>query len=327
MSIIFNGISDSWTDRCYYVDSTFIDAVASAFNHLFRYDCFFFIEFLTLIIFPIFFKIYGSGLQQRLRLFYDHSRLIFINLAILCCLTLSISTIMHLLVHQSPPCAIWDGKNIIPFRSSSKTPHESLILIFLIFEFSLTIDIELKLFFIISSSLFTFLYILILLLSGNTSFSQILISIFVATWIFALHKFNPPIVKVFLSFTMAIITLIFFAITYSKLNWLNVFNHEAFHNSFRASFGLIASNLLFIHFSKQRKHFNWLKTNWVLNKHLWVNGESNDAIIPSTSSESQKDDFGNLLTYDLIGGIFGFILYLTGDLILYYLDRHFFIYV
>ena len=326
MSIVFNGVSDSWTDCCYYIDNKFINALSSTFNHLFHFDCFIIAEFLTLIFFPIFFKIYAFGLQHRLRLFYDNSRLIFINFMILCSFSIAITTLMHLLVHQAPPCVMWNGKDIKPFRESSKIPHEGLMLATILVGFAITIDIESKIICIVLSLLISFLYIIALLLNGDASFFQIIISILVGTWIFSLHRFNPPILKLIISFAVAILTIVFFIITYLKLSWRNSFNHNDFHHSLRASFSLIVSNLLLLHFSKQRKHFRWLKTDWALNKHTW-GSTSSDAIIPSSANDSQKDDFGNLLTYDLIGGAVGFFLYLLGDLIIYQLDRYFYIFV
>lgn len=326
MRIVFNGVSDSWTDCCYYIDNKFINALASTFSHLFHFDCFIIAVFLTLIFFPIFFKIYAPGLQQRLRLFYDNSRLIFINFMILCSFAHAISTLMHLLVHQSSPCVTWDGNDIKPFRTSSKTPHEGIILATILVEFSLTIDIELKIFCIILSFLFSFLYIIALLLNGDASFLQAIISIFVAIWIFCLHRFNPPILKLIISFAVVILIIVFFVITYTKLSWMSAFNHDDFHHSFRALFSLVVSNLLLLYYSKQRKHFHWLKANWALHKHTWASSSS-EAVIPNSASDSQSNDFGNLLTYDLIGGSIGFFIYLLGDLIIYYLDRHFNIFV
>lgn len=326
MSIVFNGVSDSWTDCCYYIDNIFITAVASAFSRLFHFECFIIAVFLILIFFPIFFKIYATGLQQRLRLFYDNSRLIFINFMILCSFSLGVTTIIHLLVHQSSPCITWDGKSIKPFRSSSKIPHEGIILVSLLVQFSLTIDIELKIISIILSFLISFLYVIALLLNGDASFIQIIISILIAIWIFSLHKFTPPVLKVVISLAITVLTIIIFVITYIKLSWSNIFNHDDFHHSFRASFALLVSNFLLFHFSRQRKHFNGFKSDWALYKQAW-RSSSSDAVIPNSANDSKKDDFGNLLTYDLIGASIGLFIYLIGDLIIYYFDRHFHIFV
>ncbi|OHS95715.1 hypothetical protein TRFO_10357 [Tritrichomonas foetus] len=321
--LILNGVSDSWTDCCLYVDNKVIYAIATTFDRLFHYDCFITVGFLILIIFPILFKLYEFGLQQRLRMFYDHSRVIFINFIFLCSFSLAISTIMHLSVQQPMPCITWDGDNIVPFRTSSRTPNEGIILLMILCHAIWIVDIELKIIRRIASILVFNLYVTFVVLNGESSISQILVSFFVGIWIISVHHFVPPIGTIILSVGSSIFVFALFGVVYPTVGWSTHLIRESLHLVFRSGIVLLVTVYQLARFGYLRRHFDWFKTNWELNRHVWMESTAVDAVIPSTARDSTKDNFGNLLSNDLIDGAVGFIVYLLGNFLLLRLDQHF----
>lgn len=314
-----NAISDSWSDSCLYINNKYIQGIASNLHIVFSFDFYMTVGFLILILFPLLLKIYAFGLQQRLRMFYDHSRILFIYLIFLCCFSQAICTMIHLLVQQPMPCAKWDGNQLLSFHESSRTPNVSIVLLFLLFIFFLSIDIEMKLFCIIITFFLFALYSIFAIINGDSSILQVIVSSLLAVWIFSIHKLIPPIGTLLISFILPPLLIIEEAVEFSKLNWSLPLMKTAFRNSFQSTLGLLISGVLLIRFAHYRKHFNLYKTNWRLNTYIWT--KTSDAIIPSMAQDNQKDNFADLLKNDLIDGILAFSLYSTGILILFHIQK------
>ena len=311
--LILNALTDNWFDCCMKMDWRVLPAIAQAFNRMFQFDCVITVDYLILIIFPILFKIYGFGVQQRLRNFYDSSRLVFIEFLFLCSFSVILSSIMHIWIQQPMPCITWDGRNVKIFEHSSRTPNPEIIMIFILAwgVWSLKIGIPL-----IRKFICVTIFLLectASILSGYSSISQILISIVIGMWIVFLFNFLPPIGIPTIGFASIIGAAIIFGISFPKFNWDTELIKSSFHLCIRGIISLLICCLLQLRFGFARDEFDWSKINWGLG---WGNpneGSSDDVVIPSMIRENVKDDFGKILKIDLTDSIIAFVVFLLGN--------------
>ena len=322
-NLILNAISDSWYDKCFYENNDFANSIALSFNRIFQFDCIITVGFLILIIFPVLFKIYGFGLQQRLRHFYDNSRSIFINFLFLCALSLSLSTIFHLWVQQPMPCIIWDGRNVLPTTLGSRTPNEELIITLILVESIWSLKIGMNFLRKLISLILLLSDCYTALLTGSSSISQLLVSLSLGFWIIFLFKFLPPIGLPITSIISSLIVIFLFFYLFPNFGWDSSLMRESLQICIRSSIVLICSLILQIRFAFVRVEFDWFKLNWGFGWNSIQTDSSDDVIVPSMLKETPQDDFGRVLTSDLIDGIITFFLFLLGNTLLFLSDQKF----
>jgi len=318
-----NSISDHWFDCCLYSPNPIFDAISLALNRIFQYDCIVTVVFLILIIFPILFKIYGFGLQQRLRDFYDSSRIVFINFLFLCSFSMAISTIVHLWIQQPMPCITWDGRSISPSKNGSRTPNEEIIVLLILVESIWSLKIGMAFLCKIISILLFGTHCYSSIISGYSSISQVCVSISLGLWIIFLIKFLPPIgLPIFGFFATAGVGGLFFVL-FPKYKWDLPIIRESLQICLRSSIVLIASCILLIRFANARREFKWMRLSWGFGWGATTADVMDEVIVPSMIKEAPLDDFGNILTTDLIDGCVCFWIFLAGNTFLYTSDSRY----
>jgi hypothetical protein len=314
--LTLNAVSDNWFDRCMKTDNRLLAAIVQAFSRVFQFDCIVTIIYLILIIFPILFKIYGFGIQQRLRNFYNSSRLIIIEFLFLFSFSVDLCTIIHLCIQQPMPCVIWNGRDLSPLTHSSRTPNHELIVVFIlcIGVWSLKIGIPL-----VRRTICVAIVLLecvAAVLSGYSSISQALISLTFGVWIIFLFNFLPPVGIPVIGSVAFVSSCVLFGVTFPKYQWSTALIKTSLHLCARGAISLFISCILLLRFGFAREEFDWHKVSWGLG---WKNnkeGSSDDVVIPSMIRESFKDDFGSVLKTDLIVSIIAFILFLICNTLL-----------
>lgn len=321
-TLIVNGISNSWADACYYHDNAFFRALAGSYIRLFHYDCLMTVVFLTLIILPVLFNIYSVGIQQRLRSFYDQARVVFIRFLFIGSFALGMCTIFHLTIHQVMPCVTWDGRSISPLSGSSRTPNDDLVIILILCEAIWSLDAGWLWFRRIVVVLLYGLVCASAVIMGYSSILQAFVSAFIGLWIIALNKFIPPIGIPICAGICLVIVAVLFGINLSDYGWEVSLISESLHLAYRSMIVLLISVGMLCRFAWTREKFDWFKVSWA---ESWTYGDSGigQAIIPSMVADSEKDNFGWLLSKDLADSLVGFVLYLVGNYILYELDENY----
>lgn len=313
LNLTLNANSDNWYDRCLKMDGRVLQAIAQAFNRIFQFDCIVTVVYLILIIFPILFKIYGFGVQQRLRNFYDSSRLVFIEFLFLCSFSVDLCTIIHLCIKQPMPCITWNGRDLDPFSHSSRTPSHELIITFIlcIGVWSLKIGIPL-----VRRTICITIVILECVsnvLSGYASISQALISLAFGFWVTFLFNFLPPVGIPIIGFVALVSSCCLFGVNFSKYSWETSLIKTSLHLCARGAISLFISCLLQLRFGFAREEFDWQKVSWGPGWGKGNEGSSDDVVVPSMIKENARDDFGNVLKIDLIDSIVAFVLFLIGN--------------
>ncbi|EAY02890.1 hypothetical protein TVAG_168920 [Trichomonas vaginalis G3] len=322
-AIPMNGVSDSLFDCCLQNDNKIVQAISLAFDRMFQFDCVLTVDYLILIIFPILFKIYGFGVQQRLRNFYDTARLIFIEFIFLCSFSVSLTTIIHLFIKQPMACVTWDGRTIAPAFNGSRSPNHEIIIIMIL---GLGVWF-LKVGYDKVRKLITIVVIAVECVStvfaGCASISQALISVAFGFWVVFLFKFIPPIGIPILGVFTIIISITLFIFTYKHYIWNALMLRQSMHLCVRGFISLVISICLELRFGFGREDFDWMKISW--GSH-WSNQSTEDddeVVIPSMIKENIRDDFGKLLKNDLIDSVIAFIVFLLGNMGLCFADSTF----
>lgn len=321
--VLMNGVADNLFDCCLAKNNKLVQAVSLAFDRMFQIDCVLTVDYLILIIFPILFKIYGFGVQQRLRNFYDSSRLIFIEFIFLCSFSVSITSIMHLFIKQPMACISWNGHSIEPALKSTRTPNPEIIIILIL---GLGVWF-LKVGYDTIRKLITFIIIAVeivsTVLAGCASISQALISVIFGFWVVFLFKFIPPIgIPVLGAFTL-ILSIMILIFSNKKVIFGSPLMSQSTNMLIRSLISLLTSIILELRFGMGREDFDWKKISWGAR---WSNrdlGDDDEVVIPSMIKENIRDDFGKLLRNDLIDSVISFIIFLLGNVIVYFTDPTF----
>lgn len=324
--MILNGQSDSWVNSCLYTDNKIIQSISNGVSRLIQFDSLFLVGFLSLIMFPVLFSIYSFGLQQKLRTYYNSLRNSMIRFFFIFAFSFASSTIFHLLIQQPTPCVYWErstGVSPLKFQSySSKSPNENIIIILvistLLWEIQINIQLMLRLFAMMLLILFCFVEVIM----GYSSVIQVIISLFWGFWIVSFFKLVPPIVYPISGGLVGFVLFVLFGIRFKQFGWDAPMMKESLTLSLRSSLMLLIYSAYIIHFGLSRKDFSWFKIDMSSSRMANPNDFFN-ALVPQMSTNEQQTDFGHLLNVDIIITFIGFILYLIGNFVLYYINNNF----
>lgn len=319
--LMLNGISDSWIDRCYYQTSSIFSTTANTFNRLFHYDYIITVVFLVLVILPILFNIYGSGVQQRLRRFYDSARAAFVRFLFECSFAVGMCTVFHLLVEQAMPCVQWDGRSLYAFTNSSRTPNDEIVLLLMICQVIWSLPVKLVWLRRLLVICFLIFDCVIVVLNGTSSIFQVLMSAALGVWVIAFTKFIPPIGIPICSGILLLVESILFGLSFSKYGFKVSLIRESLHLTFRSLVVLLISVFMMLRYSCTRESFDWFKSP--LKDIQGAKSSRGEAVIPSMVVDATTDMFGALLQKDLIDSTIGFVLYLLGNFLLFLFDSNY----
>ena len=319
--MILNGVSDSWIDKCFYQSDSMFVTTANTFNRLFHYDYVITVVFLILIILPVLFNIYGSGVQQRLRLFYDAGRVLFVQFLFECSFAVGICTVFHLLVEQSMPCVRWDGRSLFPFTNSSRTPNDEIVLVLILCQVLWSLPVKLVwLRRIVAVCLIMFDCVSVVLM-GISSIFQVLVSATLGLWVIAVTKFIPPVGVPICSGILLLVEATLFGLSFAKYRFETSLISESLHLACRSLVVLVISVFIMLRYSCSRGSFEWFAVSWTRRSLQGTDSGAGEAVIPSMNVDSAQDNFGSLLTGDLFDATIGFVLYLIGNCVLFLFDE------
>ena len=132
MKQLTNGFADNWLDRCYRIgDSFFYPAYASLLLML-HFDALNWVVLELLLVLPLFFRLYGFGVQQKLGRFYNTAR----NQLIIFLIEFGVVTVicssLQITLPQSGACMVWDGIEYSRYRNSGVSPSSTIALLVLL---------------------------------------------------------------------------------------------------------------------------------------------------------------------------------------------------
>ena len=309
-----NGIGDEWYNKCLASSNPLFKIIYSSFSILFHFDSLNWIVLELLILLPVFFRLYGFGIQQKLTKFYNKVRLQLIKFLFYFSLSSVLSCILHFLIPRPPSCVKWDGIKFSPFESEFTSPSSLIILIIIFFLMFLHSDFVYGFkitflfgFFFISATISS-------ILSGSSSINQTIFSIAIGSWVYFLCSFLPlisiPIIILFIS----ILSFYFFLPILFSINPSEYFLRQCALPGIRASLLLLISVFLFFQYAHSFNDFKWTQLNW---NALQIFGSNEDsvAIIPGILRITEEDSFGKKLNQDIIASTIAFIAVLISNII------------
>jgi len=307
-----NGISDEWYNACHASSYSIFQTIYSSFSLLFHFDSLNWVVLELLILLPVFFRLYGFGIQQKLTKFYNKVRLQLITFLFYFSFTTVLSCIIHFLLPQNAACAKWDGVSLTPFRSDFMSPSSLLILVTLFF--LMFFDSEFG-YGLIVSSLFGIFFIgatVSSILCGSASILQATISISIGAWFYFMFSFLPLIcMPIFIAGAFLISLYLFVPILVSP-NSSDYFLRYCALPGVRASILLLFSMFLIIQFASSYDDFKWTKLNWEGLK-TYGSHEDSVAMIPGIIRIFDEDVFGKRLLRDIIFSSIAFIAVLMSN--------------
>lgn len=304
--IIGNGISDHWSCKCYVSAVSIFQPIYSSFELLFNNDALNWFVFELLLLLPLFFRLYGFGVQQKLTKFYNETRRQLINYQFLFGFTTVLCSILQIFIPQASACVIWDGISYGPLRSNNPSPSQSIVLVTVLLLTIACLSIERRLFYVIGVIIILSFLILSSILSGATSIAQAILSLAMGACILFIYRFVPPI-SIPLSSLIAIVGgIILFSI--------DIHNHQISDDLVQYSvvpgicgcFILVVNLYHFFRFISYQNNYGWFTVNWVQ-----VDKGSSDciatAVIPGVIEVKNGDEFGERLFRDIIDGAICFL--------------------
>lgn len=308
--IITNGVSDNWFDSCHATASNFFRPIYSSFQLLFHFDSMNWIILELLLLLPVFFRLYGFGVQQKLSKFYTEARSQLIHFMFLFSLASVICPILQLFLPRSAGCITWDGLNYTPLRNGNyQSPSYDIVLITILL--FLLISVEIGTWYI-ASTIAVFFFIAILLssiLSGSQTVSQALFSVAVASWLFFSFRFLPPIARPIAGITVFLFGFVYFIIEIVKLGRDDILVQACAVPGIRGCLLMVVNMALFFRYVFSQDNYNWFALSW------HQSGESSSgsnirAIIPGVIMVGSGDMFGKRLIKDIIDSSVAFIVVL-----------------
>ena len=304
--IIRNGISDSWLCKCSVGAREVFGPFYSSFSLLFNFDAVNWFVFELLLLLPIFFRLYGFGLQYKLTNFYNETRRQLIQFQFLFGLSATLCTILQIYIPQAPACVEWDGLNYTPLCSNYVSPSIPIVLVTILLFTISSIKSNKRIFTIIGSSIILIFLIISSILSGTTSISQAILSFVVGTFFISIYRFLPPIFVPFSSIISIILGLVVFIIDLKKID---LESSQAQNSDIPGicSCYLLCTNLyLFFRFVSYQNNYGWFTTHWV-KVDASSSGSLATAVIPGVVDTKNVDEFGQRLSRDIIDGAICFL--------------------
>lgn len=305
--IISNGIGDDWFNRCYATSTGFFQTFYSSLQFIFHFDSLNWVVIELLFITPIFFRLYGFGVQQKLTKFYNQARIQLITFLFYFSFITVLSCILQYLLPRSPACLKWDGLNLSPLRSDYSSPSVIIMLTAILFLMFFTPSQQRWSIITVTVFLFFLLATISSILCGCNSIYQALCSLCIGFWAFFIFNFLPLIFIPIFSAAIAIFALFLFIPVLFKGG--DASDISCATTGMRAFFLLIVTMFLFFEYVYSIDHFDWFEIKWRGVK-ITPSQEDSVAIIPGVLKVTEEDRFGRKLKRDIISSAVAFIIVL-----------------
>ena len=315
--VFTNGISDSWQSSCQLHFSFFFQPIYSSFQLLFHFDSLNWVLLELLIILPLFFRLYGFGIQQKLSKFYGEVRNQLLNFMYLFATSVVVCSILQLLLPQPPVCATWDGVNYLPLRKLYMTPSTDIVVLSMlscIFAFA-QISIWRKAS-IAMAGFFVFLF-LSAIFSGSSTVCQAIFSASIGIWLFFTFRFLPHISMPIFAGLLIICGGTYFGIYIGKNGVDNDLVFSSAIPGLRGCLQLAVNLCLYLRFALRNDDFNWFEVKWG-NRNDSDSTSEGGAVIPNVLTGGESDAFGKVLRTDVFDSVIAFLVVLACNGIVVY---------
>ncbi|EAY20910.1 hypothetical protein TVAG_437360 [Trichomonas vaginalis G3] len=315
-----NGIGDDWFNKC-CESYTVFKAFYASFKMIFHFDSLNWIAIELLIIMPIFFRLYGFGIQQNLTRFYNKSRLQILNFLFFFSFITVFSILLQYLMPRSPACLIWDGNDLNPSRPDNGSPSVIIMLTTILFLMFLRADFKGWILVIIFAGFFFIMTTISSILSGSSSIFQALLSVCFGCWVFYVFNFLPPVFVpiVYLLISIAVVTI--FGPEVVRYNKAASYLAKS---GIRSTFLLTVTVILYILNAKSIDGFKWFQIQWY-DGLLTSSKDDSVAIIPTVLRVTDEDRFGRKLNKDIIYSVIAFVAVLIfNSIFVHFLDYRFY---
>lgn len=312
-----HGISDGWFDACLYRGSMFSDAVCETFRRICHFDTLFTVSLEAMIILSVLFRIYGFGLQQKLRDFYNNLRFLFLKFAIILSLGAAVTAACHLTLKQQPACVQWANAGIMSIANTWRTPDNDLLVVIIIC--STMAKAKIANIWIRSSAavLLILTYSVCSVCSGYAAISQVLITWSIGAWLILFVGFIPPAAVPGLQAFVILVDAILFGVNYRIYKW-DYIMRSTMHLAVRGILTVAISMYLFIRYAMTRKHFQWLNVKWGEKWRDHDDSSGDDAIIPRMADQNWVAiEFGTMLKRDMIDTFLMAVTFMFGNFLLH----------
>jgi len=306
----FSAISDNYYDSCLYDPGNSYFAIAESFRRFLHFDCIVTLILQLLIILSVLFKIYGFGMQQPLRIFYNKVRFGLIKMLSLFSFAAGFCAICNLWFDIQPACLKWDQTQIYTFSRSWRTPNiDNIVTLILSLSF---FSMKMNWFTGILVSMFIIVDCFSSLKIGAVTINGLIITEFLGVWIFCLFEFLPTIAIPLLNLIIIICNIVLFVpksgLYQAKINTAM----DSLHLALRGPFVIIISQILLLGHAKNQDDFDWFDSDGF----SLSNQDSDDifkAEIPRMQTKIRTHDFGEILKRDLYYSSIGFLAFLIGN--------------
>jgi hypothetical protein len=302
-----SGISDSWFDSCLAVDSTVFSSIFSAFQLLFHFDSLNFILVELLLLLPVFFRLYGFGVQQKLTKFYDETRSQLIRFMYLFGLSTVLCSTLQLLLRQSPACISWDGVNYLPLHTKYASPNLDIAVIAILMCILISVTLGIGSLASIVAFLFFAGVFVAAILSGTATVNQALLSSSLGAWLFFTFRFLPPIFVPACAALVSVPSLAYAIVFIVEEGKESEIVAASVVPAIRGCLLLIVNIALYLRFVRVQEDFQWTRVVWDRGD---VSSSGSGAVIPDVVTGT-GDSFGKKLTRDIFDSGIAFIAVLA----------------
>ena len=309
--IITNGISDGWFDSCHTVAAKVFQPIFSSFQFLFHFDGLLWIVIELLLLLPVFFRLYGFGVQQKLARFYNSTRYQLILFLYLFSASAALCSAIQICLPQPPACVTWDGLNYLPLRNNYLSPSFTIVLVTILVSFLFTVAIGIWYISLVVAIIFFVAIFLSAILSGSATINQALMSVAIGFWLFFIYRFMPPI---FIPLAGAVIFI--FSMSTFIFRIVEKGKDESFVQlcvvpGIRGCICLLIGCILYILHVKigNQDNFNWFAFNWD-KRNSNSSSSTGNAVIPDVVNTGSGDIFGKRLKIDILVGFISFVVVL-----------------
>ena len=312
-----HGISDGWFNGCLYRGNKFSDAVCETFRRICHFDTLFTVTLEVMIILSVLFMIYGFGLQQKLRDFYNELRFIFLKFAIILSLGTGVTAACHLILKQQPACVQWSATGFRSITNTWRTPDNDLLVVVIICSTLAKAHVARAWIRSTAALAFILVYSICIVCSGYAAVSQVIVTCAIGAWVILLVGFIPPAAVPFVQGFVVIVDSVLFGVNYRVYHW-DYIMRSTMHLAVRGILTICISIYLFVSYAMTRKNFEWRKVKWYEKVRDTDDGSGDDALIPRMADQkSVAIEFRTVLKRDLIETLVMAVVFMIGNYLLH----------
>lgn len=318
MEVLTNGISDGFFDSCQARSANVFQPLFASFRLLFNFDPLNWILVELLLLLPIFFRLYGFGIQQKLTRFYNTMRNHLIHIMYLFGISTVTCSGLQLLFQSRPACVVWDGVNYKDFVDLYVAPSLDLVVITILVCILSTVLFRMwhssraTLFQVIFYAIVVLMYIIVFastFLSGTITINQAIFSVALGVWLFFLFQFLPPVFVPVLSLVLLCISMVFFIIKVRSSGRFSDSVRLCVVPGIRGCLVLAVHMGLYLRYVWEQDSFNWFRASWM--EETGDDSSEIKAVIPGVVMVQNADVFGNRLKRDIRDSAIAFVAVLA----------------